>query len=272
MSKKLFDVSKLTPLPDYTITVLNQSRQRQTQPSQTTQITSPILSPLPPLPNTVTSPTVSPPITSLTPLQPLNALNNKTGVITLPDIPQTTTHTPPTQPTLTNITDLPTKIYNGPVVGSRAVLSIPNIPVATIVQGSPDKQEQFTRELHFAPLSPRNPRITRNETVTLVTHATKPTTTETCCICYDEEIPSTNLLACEHPVCGECTAQLQTAECPMCKTFLEGPLVTDEILANILNRQEQNRLNEMTANYMAGLYLEQNPDADPEEVYRRYRN
>ena len=96
-------------------------------------------------------------------------------------------------------------------------------------------------------------------------------TPEQCCICYDAEIPSQDLLNCKHPVCGECIGQLQKAECPFCRTGLAGPLVTDAALANIYNREEQARMAEINANYMAGLYLQEHPEADPEEVYQMYR-
>ena len=231
MSDNVFDISKLTPIPP--------------MPRSNTGL-PPIVSP-PTLP-----PVISPIISPLTPL------------IQLPDIPQNPADIPlPSQPTMTtsNINPFP-----------QLLPLLPDIP------RNPDNiKKQYTQELQLAPLSPRSPRVQRTTTPTIVIHQTiptrptAPTKTETCCICYDEEIPTPNLLTCKHPVCGECVTQLQAPECPMCKHFLEGPLVSDVILADILNRQEQARLNDMTANYLAGLYLEENPNADPEEVYRRYR-
>jgi len=138
----------------------------------------------------------------------------------------------------------------------------------------PIKNQQYTSELHLAPLSPR---LSRNKSKIpkVVTKKVVPKVlekTETCCICYDEEIPTSNLLTCKHPVCGECTGQLQKAECPMCKKYLEGPLVTDLMIADIINREEQAKNEDITANYLAGIYLREHPHANPEEVYDRYRN
>ena len=148
----------------------------------------------------------------------------------------------------------------------------PMVPLPTPAVHDPIKISQYTQELQMTPLSPRSPRVKINNLPIVVTHNVEPIQTETCCICYDEEIPTHNLLTCKHPVCGECVKELNKPECPMCKQFLAGALVTDNVLADIMNRQEQARLNEITANYLAGVYLEENPEADPEEVYDRYRN
>ncbi len=159
--------------------------------------------------------------------------------------------------------------------------SLPRLPQAPKVDILPSnanllpiKNQQYTSELHLAPLSPR---LSRNKTKIpkVVTKKVVPKVlekTETCCICYDEEIPTSNLLMCKHPVCGECTGQLQKAECPLCKKYLEGPLVTDFIMADIINREEQAKNVDITANYLAGIYLREHPHANPEDVYDRYRN
>ena len=139
------------------------------------------------------------------------------------------------------------------------------------LQISPTINNQYKIELQFAPLSPQLKHITRDKVVEITTHKVDPVKTETCCICYDEEVPSTDLLKCKHPVCKECTPLLQKAECPLCRTFLEGPLVTDEIVADLMNREEQARLNEITTNYLRGLYLEEHPEVNPEEVYEMFR-
>ena len=153
--------------------------------------------------------------------------------------------------------------------------NLPKIILSPLPSFNPELTEinttnQITTELTLAPLSPKSPRITIKNTPEIKTHPTTVIKTETCPICYDSEVPIHNLLTCGHPVCEECIEQLQTAECPFCKKFLEGPLVTDSILANILNREEQKRMNEITANYLAGVYLEQHPDANLEDVYQRY--
>jgi len=209
-----------------------------------------------PLPITTVSP-----LPTLPPLQPIQQLTQ--GLIQLPTIQQIPhVATSPAQPTIKLPTLTPIGQYTAVVTGDK----VPTIPT------NPEAQNQYTRELQLAPLSPRSPRIGQQIPPAVFTHPTQPVSTETCCVCYDEEIPTTKLLGCKHPLCGECIGQLQTPECPMCKKFIEGPLVTDEMLINILQRQEQARMDEETANYLAGLYLEENPEADPEEVYARYRN
>jgi hypothetical protein len=122
------------------------------------------------------------------------------------------------------------------------------------------------------PRSPvRSPPLTRLPPIRSPIRSPSPVNMGECCICYDD-IPVSDKLKCDHIVCGPCTDRLQKLECPMCKTNLEGPLVTDEVVANILNRQEQDRLAYINADYMAALYLEEHPEANPEEVYRMYRN
>ncbi len=303
----LFDVSKLTPLPNYVLKALEPIPTREPIPIRETipiakpvqvrlpvpvQVPErvpalpPILSPLPPL-QTVLSPQPTQPIRPTTTQPP-------SGTVQLPPIPQTQQFPAiPDQPTLP-VSPIPRPgsqvLAPGPRPGSQVLAPGPKLPTVTapvpklpIVTApvpklptvtapiSPEAQQRFTQELQLAPLSPRSPRFVQKVPAVII-HPVQPMLTETCCICYDEEIPTTNLLTCKHPVCGECTRGLQTPECPVCKRFLEGPLVTDDILAVIINRQEQARMNEMTANYLAGLYLEEHPEANPEEVYERYRN
>jgi len=267
---KTFDVSKLTPLPDYVVNALSKTQRPRQVPSQQTLIVDnepqqglslPILTPLPPITDLPTTVQVQP--------VPDRISQPPPGTIQLPEIQQT-------QPTELNPRPIPTSL-NGPASQTTLKALTPLPPISTVstittVETSPNTEHKFTQELQLAPLSPRSPRIERQAPPTVVTHPVEPTQTETCCICYDTEIPTTNLLTCQHPVCGECTAQLRTPKCPMCQQFLEGPLVTDTILADIMNREEQQRLNDITSNYLAGLYLEEHPDANPEEVYDRYRN
>ena len=170
-------------------------------------------------------------------------------------------------PSIENAIEKPTELVKLP--------SIENViekPIQIVIDLTDHNiNNQYIHELQFAPLSPKNPRIKTDSVPAITTHKVSTIHTETCCICYDKDIPSTELLTCKHPVCGECTEQLQKPECPLCKRFLEGPLVTDEILANLINRQEQERLQEITTNYLVGLYLEEHPDANPEDVYGMYR-
>lgn len=234
MSQK-FTIPKLTPLPDNVLTILNIGEDKETKGKLPAQIKLPqVNNPLNPAPQLETPEPhqIKLPNVIMSPLPPLNPM------VPLVPLPQINT----TQ----NIN--PAAVHN------------------------PVKINQYTQELQMVPLSPRSPRVKITSPPVVVTHQVEPTQTETCCICYDEEIPTHNLLTCKHPVCGDCVKELNKPECPMCKEFLSGPLVTDTVLADIMNRQEQARLNEITANYLAGVYLEEHPEADPEEVYERYKN
>lgn len=59
-------------------------------------------------------------------------------------------------------------------------------------------------------------------------------------------------------------------DCPICRQPLEGPSVTSELLADIINRQEREILNSLTVYYLAAEYLSKNPGANPEEVYNMF--
>ncbi len=266
----------LAPLPRLPVVTPTQPVQlaKQTTVISTLAPTLPTLTPLPQLPliapvqqpRTIAVVSHSP---TLVPIQPVQQATQQLTkqlsleLIQLPTIQQIpNVATSPEQQTI----KLPTLVPAGQHIAIETGTKVPTIPT------NPEAQTQYTRELQLAPLSPRSPRIGRKIPPAVVTHPTKPVATETCCVCYDQEIPTTNLLGCKHPLCGECIGQLRTPECPMCKQFIEGPLVTDEMLINILQRQDQARMDEETANYLAGLYLEENPEADPEEVYARYRN
>lgn len=95
--------------------------------------------------------------------------------------------------------------------------------------------------------------------------------TDECCICMDEHVPRSDLLTCQHPVCGPCLSQLRNPYCPLCKSKLEGPNVTSELLADIINREEQELLNNMTTDYLVSEYLDNHPGVNPEEVYNMFR-
>ena len=135
---------------------------------------------------------------------------------------------------------------------------------------------QYIQELQFAPLSPKSHKVDRDKPPKVVVNTIKNKVknnnvkTEPCCICYDEEIPTTKSLFCSHSVCGDCVSQLQKPTCPVCQKFLKGPLVSDDILARIINREEQDRLKEVSRNYLIGMYLEEHREVKPEEAYDLY--
>ncbi len=292
MSKKPFDISKLTPFPEFTVNILNNSTHHSTQYSppyssqQNKDVATPILLgpiiPMAPLSIDIMNTIIYPDAKhgtdkSDSTKQNYDKQNNITlpntlpyQLIQLPDIPQNEKEEPVLQqPTMTTSTLTP----NAPMTMLVPLIN-PVTKICTKPATKPLTDQRFTRELQLAPLSPKSPRIERKEPLIVITHSVQPVQlikTETCCICYDDEIPTTDLLVCKHPVCGECSTHLQSPECPLCKKFLEGPLITDSILADIFNRQEQTRLVGLTTDYLAGVYLEEHPNADPTEVYDMYK-
>jgi hypothetical protein len=98
----------------------------------------------------------------------------------------------------------------------------------------------------------------------------EPQEGEDCCICMDECVKISELLKCKHPVCKGCLSQLKNPICPICRQTLEGETVTSEILVDIMNRQEQEKANALSSDYLTSIYLFQNPGANPEEVYNQF--
>jgi hypothetical protein len=94
--------------------------------------------------------------------------------------------------------------------------------------------------------------------------------THQCCICLDEEIPSSDLLSCQHPVCVPCLQQITKAECPICRSEIKGSIVDPDIITRIRQKEEEDRLREENANYLVALAMAENPDLDPQELYDRY--
>jgi len=80
---------------------------------------------------------------------------------------------------------------------------------------------------------------------------------ETCCVCMSESVPRSKRLVCSHAVCQDCIGNLQKNECPVCRRGLEGGYVTDETLATIVNREEQAKANEESANYLTAQAMQQ---------------
>ena len=94
-----------------------------------------------------------------------------------------------------------------------------------------------------------------------------PAATHDCCVCLENQVAEKDLLVCRHPVCLTCISQLQDPICPMCRHPLEGRLVTNEILIAILQRKEDDRLLDETANLITAMLLQDNPDMTEDEAY-----
>jgi len=132
--------------------------------------------------------------------------------------------------------------------------------------------ERFTDELLMSPLSPKIRSPVKSPKPPVKIHKVEKSEIHQCCICLDENVPTNKLLNCKHPVCETCVGQLHQAKCPVCRSQLEGEIVTSEVLMKIMQREEEERAKEQTANYLAGLYMQEHPFSDPEEVYDMYRN
>jgi len=91
-----------------------------------------------------------------------------------------------------------------------------------------------------------------------------------CCICMDEDVKKEELLACRHAVCVPCLRQLTKAECPVCRAELAGPTVDADILNATRQREVDDKIADENANLLVALALQENPDADPIELYDRY--
>jgi hypothetical protein len=70
-----------------------------------------------------------------------------------------------------------------------------------------------------------------------------------CGVCMDLCLP----MKCGHAVCELCLQHLRQPTCPECRSFIEGPLITDEILANIINRQMRDENETITSDYMMAM-------------------
>jgi hypothetical protein len=60
-----------------------------------------------------------------------------------------------------------------------------------------------------------------------------------CCIC-DDEMNVENKMSCGHLVCDDCLDHIRTMKCPICKENMNGPLLTNEVIDEIMlkNRED----------------------------------
>jgi hypothetical protein len=57
------------------------------------------------------------------------------------------------------------------------------------------------------------------------------------CAYCDELGPEKYRLRCSHYICSECLTLIRTSLCPICQESIEGTLVSDEILSDIIERE-----------------------------------
>ena len=58
-----------------------------------------------------------------------------------------------------------------------------------------------------------------------------------CCVCT-QHIRERDRLKCGHSICIECLNSLRKNECPVCRTRMQGRLITDEVLMLIMSKEE----------------------------------
>ena len=276
---KPLEMKQLPPLPPVITKLTTPSALPSLPPvisatlPQTTPVANQPIYKLPPvlqtavLPVIKTQPTLSIPssIKSMPSLPTIRLPPPSSNLLTTLPIQTTVNQTKVNQPTVQQVQQIPPVVY-------------PNTKVQTKSQTSPI-EKQYTRELQLAPLSTGLDKIIRTRDPTIIVHSSsgpsfgkdliKKEKTEQCCVCYNDV---QNMLVCRHSVCADCMSHLQAPECPICKKILEGPVVTDDLLTGILDKQEQARMKEQNANYLASVYLQENPDADMNEIYQFYQD
>jgi hypothetical protein len=59
-----------------------------------------------------------------------------------------------------------------------------------------------------------------------------------CCVCEDM-MNIDNKMNCGHLVCDDCLDHIRTMKCPICKEMMEGPLLKDEVVEEIMLRNKE---------------------------------
>lgn len=120
----------------------------------------------------------------------------------------------------------------------------PPRPASPPRTASPQRPASPTRAL--SPPRPASPRATaRSPRAPSPTRALSPQRTarspakHSCCVCLEEHISESGLLACKHAVCSECVGQLQQPVCPICRAPLAGRFVSKEQVDAIQNRKDR---------------------------------
>jgi hypothetical protein len=57
------------------------------------------------------------------------------------------------------------------------------------------------------------------------------------CAYCDELGPEKYRLRCSHYICSDCLSLIRTSLCPICKETIEGTLVSEEIMSDIIERE-----------------------------------
>lgn len=107
---------------------------------------------------------------------------------------------------------------------------------------------------------------------TSVSNLEDPGELHDCYICYDDDnrVANRNLLVCGHAICVPCLSSLRQTVCPFCRAPLEGPLLNNDLYQEIEQRQADDEQQQRDATELVALALQENPEADPDELYNRY--
>ncbi len=70
-----------------------------------------------------------------------------------------------------------------------------------------------------------------------------------CCICY-EDVKYQEILSCDHPVCKDCSMNLNKMECPICRRNLRGPSITSEVVTSIRRIIHTNQIKAQLSNQL----------------------
>ena len=96
-----------------------------------------------------------------------------------------------------------------------------------------------------------------------------------CCICYDTVSSPGRLTRCQHMICGACTGQLQSLECPTCRAPLAGGYVTSPIRNTISSRIAANSnaaiLSNQAFSYIINRYQDQLPQDQADILARAFQ-
>ena len=88
-----------------------------------------------------------------------------------------------------------------------------------------------------------------------------------CCICLEPEIVSPGKKTrCKHSICRECTGQLRTENCPMCRGKLEGGYVTEDTFRSMADRVREDNYVARLLDGVYGVYLTMDNDIEDEDV------
>lgn len=88
--------------------------------------------------------------------------------------------------------------------------------------------------------------------------------TLTCSICDENESVG---LSCKHIVCESCLLQLRKNKCPMCGIDLAGPLVTDNVIAHIIQKEFEDDAQKIWEQEQIALKMQANSSYDPNLHY-----